>query len=204
MRPGARGGKGPGGPLRLLGEARGRGAGCRAGWEWWGWRVGGGAVAPGSPWTQKEAGSIPDSSAPTSVLPRLLPIGFSPLKHRERCLPSRRPHIPGASLPRMPEVGEKGSQDGGSRRGEKGLLPGGGSGCCPFLQGERFQGWAPGHQGCRGLPVSAAQRVVGTRGRHREMLSVQWGALWVGRSDPQADPSARRAEAEPAAGVGGA
>ena len=104
----------------------------------------------------------------------------------------------------MPEVGEKGSQDGGSRKGETGLLPEGGSRCCPFLQGERFQGWAPGHQGCRGLPVSAAQRVVGTRGRQREMLSVQWGALWVSRSDPQADPSARRAEAEPAAGAGGA
>lgn len=132
------------------------------------------------------------------------PSGFSPSKPRERCLPSCRLHIPGASPPRMPEVGEKGSQDGGSRKGETGLLPEGGSRCCPFLQGERFQGWAPGHQGCRGLPVSAAQRVVGTRGRQREMLSVQWGALWVSRSDPQADPSARRAEAEPAAGAGGA
>ena len=67
------------------------------------------------------------------------------------------------------------------------------------LQGERFQRWAPGHRGCRGLPVSAAQRVVGSRGRQREMLSVQWGALRVSRSDP----STRRAEAEPAAGVWG-
>lgn len=85
VRPGAGGGKGRGSSRGLRGEARGWGEGCQAGWGGGGGREG---VAPGSPWNQKEAGFIPDSSAPTSVLPRLLPIGFFPLK------PGRDAYLP--------------------------------------------------------------------------------------------------------------
>lgn len=133
---------------------RGWGAGCRAGWG------GGGTGGGRSRQPLEPKGSRLHSGFFSSHLgpPSTPPYRFLSFKTRERCLPSPRPPVPGASPLRMPQ-GEKGSRDGGFGDG-KGLLPGEGSGCCPSLQGERFQGWAPGHRGCRGLPASAAQRAA--------------------------------------------
>lgn len=90
VRPGpGSGGKGPGGPLRLLGEARGgeQAAGLAG-------SGGGGSRSRAASGTKKKP-ACPDSSASTSVLLDCSPSGFLLLKHRERCLPSRRPHVPG-------------------------------------------------------------------------------------------------------------
>ena len=148
-------------------------------------------VAPGSPWNQKEAGFIPDSSAPTSVPPRLLPIGFSPLKPgRDAYLPLALPsrgRLPSGCLKERKGAGTEASGTG------RGSSPEREAGVVRFCRVSGFRGGRPATGAAEDSPRPPH------RGRRREMLSVQWGALRVGRSDP----SARRAEAEPAAGVWG-
>lgn len=75
---------------------------------------------------EEKPGSFQTLRLPPRYLPQLLAIVFSPLKLRERRPPSSRPHIPGASPPWMPGVGEKGSQDRGSRQAgvERGFYEG--------------------------------------------------------------------------------
>lgn len=168
-------------PLRLLGEAKGRGAGCRAGWEWWGW----GGSRSRQPLEPKRSRLHSRFFGSHLSTPSTAPHRFLSFETPGEMPTFPSPSCPGGVSPRIPEAGEKRSQDGGARR-EGAPLEGGSPGVFRFCRVSGFRGGRPVTRAAEGLP-----RPPHRGGGHEgviENAKCAVGCLWVGRSDPRLTP----------------